>query len=62
LSYLKINNIPLPDSSGKNATGVDLSTPSILWLHDKYPDDFKKLLQFFPYAGAAVQRREYYGK
>jgi 3'-phosphoadenosine 5'-phosphosulfate sulfotransferase (PAPS reductase)/FAD synthetase len=62
LSYLKINNIPLPDSSGKNATGVDLSTPSLLWLYDNYPNDFKKLLQFFPYAEAVVKRREYYGK
>jgi len=62
LSYLKINNIPLPDSSGKSATGIDLSTPSLLWLYDKHPEDFKKLLQFFPYAEAVIRRREYYGK
>lgn len=49
------------DSSGKSATGVDLSTPSLLWLHDKHPRDFRKLLEFFPFAEAVVQRRKMYG-
>jgi len=60
-NYLKINGIALPDSSGKNATGVDLSTPSLLWLHDSHPKDFQKLLKFFPYAEAVIKRRDLYG-
>lgn len=61
LSYLKIHKIEIPDSSGGRATGIDLSTPSLLWLHDKHPVDFRKLLEYFPYAEAAIKRRDYYG-
>ena len=61
LAYLKMQNIPVPDSSAGNATGIDLSTPSLLWLHDKYPEDFKKLCNYFPYAEAVVYRRAWYG-
>jgi phosphoadenosine phosphosulfate reductase len=61
MAYLEVNKIPMPDSSGKSATGIDLSTPSLLWLHDKYPDDFKTLLNWFPFAEAVVQRRKFYG-
>jgi hypothetical protein len=61
LAYLKINGIPVPDSSGGQATGVDLSTPSILWLYDNHPEDFQKLLQYFPLAEAAIKRRDEYG-
>ena len=61
LEYLKVNNIPLPDSEGTNAAGIDLSTPSLLWLYDKHPEDFKKLLKWFPFADAVVARRTFYG-
>ncbi|MDX9975362.1 MAG: phosphoadenosine phosphosulfate reductase family protein [FCB group bacterium] len=61
VSYLKARGIPLPPSSGHSATGIDLSTPSLLWLHDTYPDDFKRLCEFFPYAEAVVWRRKFYG-
>lgn len=60
MAYLKLNNIPVPDSSNRAATGIDLSTPSLLWLHDSHPDDFKKLLKIFPFAEAVIKRREYY--
>lgn len=61
VSYLKARAIPLPNSSGRSATGVDLSTPSILWLHDNYPDDFARLCEVFPYAEAVIHRRTWYG-
>lgn len=61
LAYLKLNDIPVPDSSGRSATGVGLTTPSLLWLHDKHPNDFKKVCKVFPFAEAVVWRREYYG-
>lgn len=61
LSYLKSRQIPVPTSSGKQATGIDLSTPSLLWLHDKHPSDFKKICEKFPYAEAVVWRRKFHG-
>jgi len=61
LAYLGIHNIPLPDSSGRAATGVDLSTPSLCWLYDNHPGDFRKLCEYFPYAESVIYRREWYG-
>jgi len=61
LAYLSLHKIPVPKSSGRGATGVDLSSPSLCWLHDTYPDDFEKLLQWFPYARAALARRKFFG-
>lgn len=61
LAYLGHHKIPLPKSSGRSATGVDLSVPSLCWVHDNYPDDFEKILQWFPYATAAIARREFFG-
>ena len=61
LAYLRLHHIPIPDTSKGNATGVGLNTPSLCWLHDKYPDDFMRLLEWFPYAEAVIKRREYYG-
>jgi 3'-phosphoadenosine 5'-phosphosulfate sulfotransferase (PAPS reductase)/FAD synthetase len=61
LAYLQVQGIPVPDAPEGQATGIDLSTPSLLWLYDRYPDDFARLLEVFPYAGAAVKRRDWYG-
>jgi 3'-phosphoadenosine 5'-phosphosulfate sulfotransferase (PAPS reductase)/FAD synthetase len=61
LAYLSARKIPLPDSEAGTATGLDLTTSSLLWLHDRHPDDFKKLCQWFPYAEAVVWRRRFYG-
>jgi 3'-phosphoadenosine 5'-phosphosulfate sulfotransferase (PAPS reductase)/FAD synthetase len=59
--YLTSHGIPLPPSSGRSATGIDLTTPSVLWLHDNYPDDFRMLCEVFPYAECIVYRRKFYG-
>jgi phosphoadenosine phosphosulfate reductase len=61
LAYCRAQGIILPDAHKGNTTGVDLSTRSLLWLHDTYPDDFQKLCQWFPFAEAVVKRREFYG-
>jgi hypothetical protein len=61
LAYLKTQGIEPPPSSGKSATGVDLSVPSLLWLHDTFPEDFERLCRMFPYARAVVARRDFYG-
>jgi len=55
LSYLEMHKLPIPASSGRAATGVDLSTPSLLWLHDTYPKDFEKVRASFPYVQAVVE-------
>lgn len=61
LGYLRTRGIAIPASSGKSATGIDLSLPSLLWLHDTYPDDFERLCAVFPFARAVVKRREFFG-
>jgi phosphoadenosine phosphosulfate reductase len=62
LAYLQSRGIPVPEESqAATRAGVDLSTPSLLWLHDKHPDDFRRLCRWFPYAEAVVKRRDWYG-
>jgi phosphoadenosine phosphosulfate reductase len=61
LSYLRMRNIPVPSGSATNACGIDLSTPSLLWMHDTHPHDFRKLLDYFPLAESVVYRRQFYG-
>lgn len=60
LSYCKIYDIKLPDKV-YTSSGIDLSTPGLLRLHDNFPQDFERLCEYFPYAGAVVKRREWYG-
>lgn len=60
-NFLAANNIPVPSSSGRSATGIDLTEPSLLWLHDTFPRDFERLLEFFPFASAVLSRRRLYG-
>ena len=62
LAYCKIHNIPLPDSAEGNVSGIDLSERSLLWLHDKYPEDFKRILKLFPFAEVPIYRRQFYGE
>lgn len=62
LGYLRAQDLPIPEArKGKNATGLDLSFSSLYHLHDSHPDDFKVLEQYFPYAGAAIAHREFFG-
>lgn len=61
VAYLKVNKIQLPYISKGKASGIDLSTPSLLWLYDNHPDDFEKVADVFPYIMAVVKRREFYG-
>lgn len=61
MGYLRANKLPIPESSGRAATGVDLTTPSLLWLHDSHPDDFATLESYFPFIRAVVKRRQLHG-
>jgi phosphoadenosine phosphosulfate reductase len=60
-AYLRLNKIPIPDTAGVTASGIDLSTKPVLWLHDKYPEDYAKIKEIFPFVEAIVKRREFYG-
>lgn len=66
-SYLALRKIPLPEQQGivggrkARSSGVSLDHESLLWLHDTYPADFQTLLRVFPYAEAAIKRREFFG-
>jgi phosphoadenosine phosphosulfate reductase len=61
LGYLRIRGLPLPASSGRRVTGIDLSGPEICYMHDTYPNDFAKIERVFPWIMAAVKRRDWYG-
>jgi tRNA(Ile)-lysidine synthase TilS/MesJ len=60
LAYCKLHNIPLPDSAEGNVSGIDLSERTLLWLYDKHPEDFKKLLKIFPFAEVPIMRKQFY--
>lgn len=55
LAYLRSAGIDAPAHND-----LDLSTPSLLDLHDKHPEDFKRVCEVFPFAEAVVKRREWY--
>jgi hypothetical protein len=59
LSYLKLNNIPVPKSSGV-ASGVDLSRESLMFLYSEWPRDFEKIEQYFPYIRALILREKWF--
>jgi phosphoadenosine phosphosulfate reductase len=59
VGYLRRAGIPLPESHAE-AGGIDLTRASLCWLHDRHPADFRKLLEWFPYAEAVVRRRDWF--
>lgn len=62
LAYLNSQKIPIPEVSKKEVkSGMDLSTKTLLWLHDTHPDDFDRVEKVFRYVRAVVKRREWYG-
>jgi 3'-phosphoadenosine 5'-phosphosulfate sulfotransferase (PAPS reductase)/FAD synthetase len=60
IQFLAANGIPIPDSSGHSATGIDLTAPSLEWLHRRHPADFALLAEDFPFIWATVWRRRFY--
>jgi phosphoadenosine phosphosulfate reductase len=61
LGYLKAQKIPIPASTGQSTSGIDLSPPSLKWLHRTYPNDFRRLCEVFPFAEAVIWRERWYG-
>ena len=61
LSYMKANNIPVPENDGRNSSSMDLHPRNILWLHEKHPEDYETFKKVFPYVEAIVKRKKWYG-
>lgn len=59
-AYLKLRGIPFPDQGNDRAFGVGLAWDTLLFLHDHYPDDFKKLARTFPMIWTVPARREFF--
>lgn len=60
VGYLHAHKLPVPRKlGGRKVSGAVAIHPQVLsWLKREYPDDFAKVLQHFPLAGAAVFRWE----
>jgi 3'-phosphoadenosine 5'-phosphosulfate sulfotransferase (PAPS reductase)/FAD synthetase len=59
-SYLKSNNIPIPESDGRNSSSMDLHPRNIFWLYEKHNADYQKLKRVFPYVEAIIKRKKWY--
>lgn len=62
LAYLKSNDIPLPESDGRNSSSMDLHPKNIIWLYKNHINDFRKIEKVFPYIEAIVWRNKFYEK
>lgn len=55
MAYLKANGIT-PPPPRRESFGINLSTPSILYLYEHYRDDYEKIRSYFPFIPAIVLR------
>lgn len=62
LGYLKMRCLPIPDSSGGTATGVDTSIKSLLWLYQNHKADFDRVAEHFPFIEAVIWKEKFYGQ
>lgn len=55
--FLTRKRLPVPPViGGKDAGGVSLQDASLAWLKQHWPEDFRKVLEVFPFAEAGVMR------
>lgn len=61
-AYLRHHHIPVPSMFGgaRNA-GVELTAECLAFLKEHHPDDYAKILEFFPFAEAVLVRAQMYG-
>jgi phosphoadenosine phosphosulfate reductase len=60
-SYLRRKKIPLPPKLSllkRNMTGVNFHEDTLLVIRDRFPDDFAKIIEVFPYLPARLARFE----
>jgi len=62
-AYLRMRHIPMPSTLGAMGTnsGMDLRASTLAWMAENHPDDYARVLEVFPYAGAQLARRAFYG-
>lgn len=62
IAYLKQRRIPLPErfgaSDSKVMSGFSLRSRPLHWMKHHAPDDYRRVLEVFPYAEAMVMRYE----
>ena len=61
-AYLKTQRIGTPPASDPKGAGIDLSTETLEWLYDTYPQDFRRICDFFPYAESVIWRRQWFNE
>lgn len=62
LGYLRARKIPTPPQIGTtNVSGIDLRPGTLRQIRDNYPDDWRRFLETFPYAEAAIMHDEMKG-
>ena len=55
--YIKSAKIPAPEQyTESDTTGFTLAPNSLLYLRSKYPDDYKKVIEMFPFAEVQLLR------
>lgn len=59
--YLKSRGIEAPKGDGRNASGIDLSHECILWLYDHHRESYDIYERTFPFIGAVIKLRDWYG-
>lgn len=60
LMFLKLRNIALPELGKRGVRGVGIEDGSLLYIHDHYPDDWERILEYFPFVGAMVYKYKYF--
>lgn len=60
-AYRAVHNLGDAVTDGRRASGIDLSEECVRMLHEQYPGDYAKLERAFPFIGAIVRRRQWYG-
>lgn len=55
LAYIKKNRLPAPlDYGGKMVSGVDITKDSLQTIKDKWPEDYRKIINAFPLADSIL--------
>lgn len=63
LSYIRHHKLKLPkDSRGLGFSFKSLAGVELAYIQQTYPSDYEKILSMYPFAGAAVERFNRYGK
>lgn len=59
-AYIRTNRLPVAPQLVRGSTdGVNLYPATLRALRDRYPDDYRKILEVFPYAEAGIVRDEF---